>query len=66
VQGRSNGSYGHFTAVRMRLHEEENEKTLFYYYGYFHFAENCFYTDIVYVYRYLETILRSIYFVQVS
>jgi len=56
VLGRSNRSYGHFTVVRMRLHKEENEKTLLYYYGYFHFAENCFYTDIIYICRYLETI----------
>jgi len=49
----------------MRLHKEENEKTLSCYYGYFHFVENCFYTDIIYVYRYLETI-SPIYFVQTS
>jgi len=63
--GRSSGSYGHFTVIRVRLHKEENEKTLLYCYGYFRFAENCFYTNIICVYRYLEKILH-IYFVQVS
>jgi len=48
----------------MKLHKEENEKTLFYYYGYFHFGGNCFYTDI-YIYKHFGTILH-IYFVQDS